>query len=293
MLSGLSHAAENKAQAVPRVFFRGDLRASGAKRPISFPPQTSPMARARNGDDNDDDTAVRHSPLDGHLPLVFAASAPPPPPPMKEHQLQPASSTKEPKQPTEPPMDTQPAAPFTKAKKKGLLLPFKTAKSSRGTTAGGEESASAAYLTIGRPASAPAELPSPQGEDEACPRGGDGHCLSSPDLPVTPPSGDTSGDSDSRIMSTLERAKKKFSRKHMLMYGKAKNLPSPDDTTTATTTTGTTTITREKEASSPSTDVETSEANFPIPSPVCLPHLVCISARPFFKVDDASRSEWY
>ncbi|XP_059915711.1 uncharacterized protein si:ch211-188c16.1 isoform X3 [Gadus macrocephalus] len=276
VLTELHSAVENGTQVVPRVIFRSELRASGGMRPISFPPQTSLRTRTRNGDDNmAPPTAARHSVLEGHLPLVL----PPPPPPMKEHQLHPVASTKEPKQLMEPPLETLPS---TRTKRKGLLLPFKASKSSKGPTAG-EECAPAASLTNSRPASVPGELPSLQGQDEApCPRGADGQ-LPSPD--VTPPSRDTSGDSDSRIMSTLERAKRKFSRKHMLLSCKASSLPSTDEVTPATTT-GRATL--GKTASMLSKAVATSEANFPVPSPVFLPDLACVSARPFFKVGTTS-----
>lgn len=221
----------------PPVLFRSELRVSSGKRPISFPPQPT-----RCGHDDDDDDHRHHAATQKHLGLSLPLVLPPPPPrppPMKGHPLHPAASTaKEHSQPMAPPVDT--ALPSTtttiiKARKKGLLLPF------RG--------------------------------------GGDGQ-LSSPDVPVSPPSGDTtSGDSDSRLMSTLERAKKKLSRKHMLLYGKVKSLPSPDDTPSITT--------RVKAPYMKSKGGV--EANFPFPPPVCLPHLACISARPFFKVDITSR----
>ncbi|KAG7258022.1 hypothetical protein CRUP_024639 [Coryphaenoides rupestris] len=291
--------------------FRGDLRASGGKRPVSFPRQTTALTGARYGDDDDDDdddhgiAAAKQKHAGGSLPLdgpikfkalrakfqeeaALAQATNSRPTIARSRDTSPrrraataapsslrgdlrASGGKRPnlKQPTAPPVDTAlPSSTLpsttttttTKARKKCLLLPFRTSKSSKGSsTAGAEESA---YLSIGRPgarAPAPGEL-----RDEGCPGGGDGH-LSSPDVPVpiTPPSGDTtSGDSDSRLMSTLERAKKKLTRKHMLLYGKVKSLPSPDDTTTTTTT-------REKPAYLKSKGgAETGvEANFPVPAP--------------------------
>ena len=197
---------------------------------------------------------------------------------MKEHQLHPAASTQEPKQLTEPPLES---VPSTRTMRKGLLLPFKASKPPKGPTAD-EDSAHAASPTH----SPPGELPLLQGQDGAPgPPGGDG-ALPSPD--VTPPSRDTSGDSDSRILSTLERAKRKFTRKHMLLSCKAGCLPPPDEVPAAA---GQTASSLGKTASSLGKAVETSLADFPVPSPVCLPNLACVSARPFFRAGPAWRSE--
>ncbi|XP_071347818.1 titin isoform X2 [Trachinotus anak] len=268
VVSSISIAVENKTPVVPRVIFRDGLRASGGKRPISFPPQfqqTSPSSRPANGD-----STTRQSLKERHMPLVLPVL------PVKEQKIE-TPVRMEHKLEPEPGKEV---LPQTKIKKKGLLLPFKSAKASKVSADIGEEPTYADLTT--RPSSAPGELPSVEKQttedgvslqsDQStaeCP-------LSSPDIPITPPSAETSVDSDSRFISTLERAKKKFSRRQMLISTKPKSLRSPDHTS------------RDKTFPSPPKNTASVESDLPMPPPVCLPHLACISARPFFKANSSA-----
>ncbi|XP_067461312.1 FYN-binding protein 1 isoform X1 [Thunnus thynnus] len=269
VVSSINIAAENKTAVVPRVIFRDGLRASGGKRPISFPPQhqqNSPSSQLVNGDNT-----ARQSLKNRHMPLVLPVlpgkEQKTDPPAKKEHKLEP-----------EP---VREVLPQTKIKKKGLLLPFKSSKASKVNTESGEDPTHADLTT--RPSSAPGELPSieKQTTEDGVSLQGDQsttECLlSSPDIPITPPSAETSVDSENRIISTLERAKKKFSRRQMLISTKTKNLHSPDY------------VSREKAFPSPPKNIESVELDLPIPPPVFLPHLACISARPFFKANNSAR----
>ncbi|XP_051249829.1 uncharacterized protein si:ch211-188c16.1 isoform X2 [Dicentrarchus labrax] len=262
-------AVENKTPVVPRVIFREGLRASGGKRPISFPPQpqqTSPSPKLTNGDNT-----TRQSLKDRHMPLVLPVL------PVKEQKTE-LPAKKEHKLEPQPVKEVMPQ---TKIKKKGLLLPFKSAKASK-VSAENREEPSYADLTT-RPSSAPGELPyvEKQSTEDGVSLQGDQSTaefpLSSPDIPVTPPSAETSVDSDNKIISTLERAKKKFSRRQMLISVKPKSLCSPDY------------VSRDKAFPLPPQNIESVEAHLPIPPPVCPPHLTCISARPFFKANTFAR----
>ncbi|KAF3858652.1 hypothetical protein F7725_011853, partial [Dissostichus mawsoni] len=264
LVSSINIAVENKPP-VPRVIFRDGLRASGGKRPISFPPQpqqTSPTSQPTNGE-----ATIRHSIKDRHmalvLPLLHAKEKKTEPQVKKEHKLEPEPEKEVP--------------PRTKIKKKGLLLPFKSTKASKISAENGNEP-TYADLTI-RPSSAPGELPSLERQtiedwlslpsDHSTAE----YPLSSPDIPITPPTAESSVDSENKVMSTLEKAKKKFTRKQMLISVKAKSCYAS----------------REKAFSSPPNNlVEPELPKLPIPSPVYLPHLACLSARPFFKADYTS-----
>lgn len=272
VVSSINIAAENKTAVVPRVIFRDGLRASGGKRPISFPPQhqhNSTSSQVANGDDS------RQSLKNRHMLLVL------PVPHGKEQKTEP-SAKKERKPEPEPAREVLPQA---KIKKKGLLLPFKSSKASKVSTESGEEPTYSDLTT--RPSSAPGELPSieKQTTEDGVLLQGDqstSECpLSSPDIPITPPSAETNADSESKIISTLERAKKKFSRRPMMISAKTKSTHSPDSTS------------REKAFPSPPENTENVEPDQPIPPPVCLPHLACISARPFFKTNNPARSKFY
>ncbi|XP_059199802.1 FYN-binding protein 1 isoform X2 [Centropristis striata] len=267
VVSSINIAVENKTPVVPRVIFREGLRASGGKRPISFPPQpqeTSPSSQLANGDGT-----ARQSLKDRHMPLVLPVlpvkEQKAEPPAKKEHKLE-AEAGKE-------------VPPQTKIKKKGLLLPFKTAKASKVSAESGEEPTYADLTT--RPSSAPAELPSleKQTTEDGVSLQSDQSTaefpLSSPDIPITPTSAETSVDSDNKMFSTLERAKKKFSRKQMLISGKPKSSRSPDY------------VSRDKFFPFPPKKVV--EPEQPIPTPVCLPHLACLSARPFSRANFSAR----
>ncbi|XP_030608418.1 uncharacterized protein LOC115796247 isoform X2 [Archocentrus centrarchus] len=259
VVSSFNTAAENKTPALPRVIFRDTLRMSGGKRPVSLPPQpqrTSPSSQLTNGEGT-----ARHSrymPL--VLPVLPAKDQNAEMPARREHKMEPEPGKE--------------VLPHTKIKRKALLLPFRSVKASRVGAEGGDEST---YDDLtNRPCGLSGELPSLEKQttedgvslqsDQStteCP-------LSSPDVPVTPPSAETTADSDDKIFSTLERAKKKFSCRNILISTKPKRLHSPDNT--------------DKEfTSSPK------NAAPPISPPVCLPHLACISARPFFKASSSLR----
>ncbi|XP_034469494.1 FYN-binding protein 2 isoform X2 [Hippoglossus hippoglossus] len=269
MVSSISIAVESKIPVVPRVFFRDGLQASGGKRPISFSPQprqTSPSSQLTNGE-----STTRQSLKERHMPQVLPAL------PVKEQKLE-APVRKEHKP---DPESRKEVPPQTKIKKKGLLLPFKLVKASKVGAENGEEP-TYADLTM-RPSSAPGELPSMERQTT---EGGvsvqSDHStvewpLSSPDMGITPPSSETSVDSDNRIISTLERAKRKFSRRQMLFSIKPKSLHSPDYAS------------RDKAFPLPPKYVQSFEPDLPIPPPVCLPPLACISARPFFKATNSTR----
>lgn len=266
VVSSINIAVENKAPVVPRVIFRDELRASGGKRPISFPPhpqQTCLSSQLTNGDGT-----TKQSLKDRHMPLVLPVL------PVKEQKTQPPAKKEHKLQPE--------LLPQTKTKKKGLLLPFKTAKASKVSAESGEEPTYADLTT--RPSSAPGELPSVEkqtAEDGVSLQSDHSTAefpLSSPDIPVTPPA-DTSVNSDSKVISTLERAKKKFSCRQMLISAKPKSLRSPDYAS------------RDKAFTLPPKNIV--EPELPIPPPVCLPHLACLSARPFSKAKPSSLSKLY
>ncbi|XP_026169895.1 uncharacterized protein si:ch211-188c16.1 isoform X2 [Mastacembelus armatus] len=260
---------ENKTPVVSQGIFRDGLRSSGGKRPISFPPQlqqTSPSSQLVNGN-----TTTRQSLKERHMPLVLPVLS------VKEQKTEPSVRKDHKLEPD----GGKEVLPQTKIKKKGLLLPFKSTKTSKVNAENGEDPMYADFTT--RPSSAPGELPcvekqttedrvslqSDQSTAE-CP-------LSSPDILVTPPSTQANVDSDNRLISTLERAKKKFSCRQMLISTKPKSLHSPDYTL------------RDKMFPSPPKNTEGVEPDLRIPPPVCLPHLACISARPFFKANNPVR----
>lgn len=273
MISSISTASENKTTVVPRVIFRDGLRASGGKRPISFPPQPqqnsfSPQFAIGEG-------AATLALKDRHLPRVLPSL------PVKEKKT--ALPVKnEHKQAPDP---VKEVLPQTKIKKKGLLLPFKSSKASKVSTESAEEPTYAELTN--RPYSAPGEMPSVENmtpEDGVSFKGDQPTThfpLSSTDIPISPPPVETSFDCDNRIISTLEKARKKFSKRQMLISTKPKGLRSPDYTS------------REKAFPSPPKTIESPEPDLPIPPPVCLLPLACMSARPFFKANNTSHSKLY
>ncbi|TKS80191.1 FYN-binding protein [Collichthys lucidus] len=265
VVSSINISVENRTPVVPRVIFRDGLRASGGKRPISFPPQpqhTSPSSWFANGDDT-----TKQSLKERHMPLVLPVL------PVKDQKTE-LPAKKEHKLDSEQGKEVHPQ---TKIKKKGLLLPFKSAKASKVSAVNGEEPTYADLTT--RPSSAPGELPSveTQTADDGVSLQSDQSTaefpLSSPDIPITPPS----TESDNKIISTLERAKKKFSRKQMLISAKPKSLRSPDY------------VSKDKVFRSSPKNTTSVEPELPAPPLVCLPHLACISARPFFKANTSAR----
>ncbi|XP_076018459.1 uncharacterized protein LOC143010145 isoform X2 [Genypterus blacodes] len=263
VVSGVNVAAENKTPG-PGVITRDGLRASGGRRPHSFPPQPrqiSPSSHLGNGG-----SAARQALKDLHLPLVL------PGPPVKPRKTE-LPANKEHKPESEPPKEV---LSQIKMKKKGLLLPFKSSKVSK-VSAENRDEPTYADLT-NRPSSAPGELSSLEGRNTEGATSPQSECSpSSPGVMLTPPSADTSGDSENRFVSTLERAKKKFSCRQFLISTKTKSLRSPDCAS--------------PDMPPPSSlkDSGTFECDIPVPPPVCLPHLACISARPFFKANTLSR----
>ncbi|XP_078120503.1 uncharacterized protein LOC144526747 [Sander vitreus] len=265
VVSSINIAGENKTPAVPRVIFRDGLRAPGGKRPVSFPTQpqqTCPSSQLANGDGT-----TRQSLKERHMPLVLPIL------PVKERKTEPLAKNAHNLEPGKE------VLPQTKIKKKGLLLPFKSAKASKVKAENGEEPTYADLTT--RPSSAPGALPSVEKqttEDGASLQSDQSTAelpLSSPDIPTTPPSAETSVDSDNKIISTLERARKKFSRRQMLFSAKPKNLQSPDY------------VSRDKAFPLPPKNIV--EPELPIPPPVFLPHMAYLSARPFFKAHHSAR----
>ncbi|XP_068427159.1 FYN-binding protein 2 isoform X1 [Clinocottus analis] len=267
VVSGINIAVENETPVVPRVFFSDGLRASGGKRPISFPPQpqqTAPPSQPANGY-----STTRQSLKDRRMPLVLPVF------PVKEKKTSPPAN-KEHKLDPEPGKEV---LPHTKIKKKGLLLPFKSAKASKGSAENGEEPMYADLTT--RPSSAPGVLLSVEKqttEDGLLLQGDQSTAevsLQSHNIPSTPPLDETSVDSNNKFISTLERAKKKFSRRQMLMSAKPKGSRSPDY------------VSRDKGFPLPHKNLV--EPMLPKPSAVCLPHMACLSARPFCKVNHYAR----
>lgn len=270
VFSSIYNSVENKTPVIPGVLFRDGLRASGGKRPISFPPQpqrTSPPSKLPNGD-----TTTRQSLKERHMPLVLpvlSIKEPKADLPVKREQKLEAEQGKE-------------VLPQSKIKKKGLLLPFRSSKVAKVNTENGEDSTYAELTT--RPSSAPGELPSVEKltteegssiqSDQSTPE-----CPPlSPDITTSPHPSQTNADSENRIISSLERAKKKFSCRQMLISTKPKNLLSPDHTS------------RDKTFCSPPKNNESVERDLHLPTPICLPHLACISARPFSKANNSGRS---
>lgn len=259
VVNSLHIAVENKT--VPRVFFRDALRTSGGKRPISFPPQTqkSPPHNIPNGD-----VPSRQSLKDRHMALVFPILPKEPKPDQ--------TSKKEAKLEVE---QLKECLLQTKTKKKGLLLPFKSSKMAKASSENGEEPTYADLTS--RPSSAPGELPSIEkhiSDDRASLQGSEktSECtLSSPDIAITPPSTETHGDSENRVFSTLEKAKKKFSRRQVVLSTKPKST-SPDRASK-----GKPQVSPQKSTLSIAPDPPT------VPPPINFPNLAYISARPFFK----------
>ncbi|XP_045906876.1 uncharacterized protein si:ch211-188c16.1 isoform X2 [Micropterus dolomieu] len=265
VVSGVNTAVENKAPVCPRLIFRDGLRTSGGKRPISFPPhpqQTSPSSQLANRD-----STTRQPYEEQHMPLVLPVlpkEQKTKQPIKKEHKLESEQGKEVP--------------PLSKIKKKGLLLPFKSAKASKVSAENGEEPTYADLTT--RPSSAPSELPSVEKQttedwvslpsDQSSVE----FYLSSPDIPINSPSAERSFDSDNKIVSTLERAKKTFSRRQMLI--KPKSLCSADY------------VSKDKAYPSPPKNIESVKHELPIPPPLSFPHLACISARPFFKANNSA-----
>lgn len=263
VVSSINMAVEHGTPVVPRVVFRDGLQTSGGRRPISFPPkvqQTPPSFHCGNGD-----TTTRQSLRERHMPLVLPFI------PVKEHKSE-LPATRELKLEEELGRE---AALQSKIKKKGLLLPFKAPKAPKISGENGEEPP---YSDLAiRPSSAPGELPSVGRQPVEEPLYGQREAptaqllLSSPDIPDTPSPADTGVESDNRILSTLEKAKKKLSCRQMLIS--AKSLCSP-------------------ESLFPSPPPK-AEVQLPVLSPVCLPNLSCLSARPFFKTNNSAQSKFY
>uniref|UniRef100_A0A4W5KVS9 Si:ch211-188c16.1 n=1 Tax=Hucho hucho TaxID=62062 RepID=A0A4W5KVS9_9TELE len=236
LMSSIHSAVENKP-VIPRVIFRDGTRVSGSKWPVSFPalvlqaiPPTPPHQNSLHNGGRDCTATAKKSFKDRHLPLVLPGL------PLKEQKND------------LPPHKEVPLP--TKCKKKGLLLhhPFKSTKVSK---VGGEPAEEPAYagLTTNRHSGAPVEglvMDRNKAEDRLplqvehssteCP-------TSSPDITITTPSEGPGEDSSSMVsatqfFSTLEKGKKRFSPKHLLVYARPKSLrsngvhlPDPSSTT--------------------------------------------------------------
>ncbi|XP_041848164.1 uncharacterized protein si:ch211-188c16.1 isoform X2 [Melanotaenia boesemani] len=266
VVSGINIVVDNKTPVVPRVLFRDGLRASGGKRPISFPhqpQQTSPPSEFANGDNT-----TRHFLKDRHMPLVLPAL------PVKDQKMEPPAE-KEHKLESEPGKE---AFPQTRMKKKGLLLPFKSVKPSKVSGENGDEPTYADLTN--RPCSAPSELPSvgKKSADDCVSLKSDQsateYSLSSPN--VTPPFTESHADSDNSNLGSLEKAKRKFSQRQISISAKPQCVRSPNYTC------------RDEAFPLPPKNPDSICVNTPVHPPVCLPHLACISARPFFKASNSA-----
>ncbi|XP_043990708.1 uncharacterized protein si:ch211-188c16.1 isoform X1 [Gambusia affinis] len=265
--SCIATAVEDHTPEIPRVFFRDGARSPGGKPPISFPPhskQTSPSSQLANGDGS-----AKHSLRD--WPLVL------PVPPVKDHKVDPPTG-KEQKLEAE---TRKEGFSHTKIKKKGLLLPFRSVKASKTFADNGEE------LTCGdlpnRPGNAPSDFSSmdKQGSEERPSLQSDQptseHPVSSPEFVVFPPSPETCPDSDNKILSTLEKAKKKLSRRQIAISPKTKGLRSLDYSCI------------EKTFRLSPKNPDRLGSDVLVPPSSSLPHLACISARPFCKANNSAR----
>ncbi|KAK5622467.1 hypothetical protein CRENBAI_003129 [Crenichthys baileyi] len=266
VVSSIATAVENHMPEIPRVLFRDGLRSSGGKQPISFPShpkQTSSSSQLANGDGS-----AKQSLKERRMPFVLPTL------PVKDPKMD-ASAGKEHKLESDRGKEV---FPHSKMKKKGLLLPFKSVKASKNSADTGEE-LTCDDLT-NRPYSAPSEFcpMEKQGtEEQASPQSNQSiseYLVSSPEFTVTPPQ-ETFSDSDNRLLTTLEKAKKKLSRRQIIVPAKPKGLCSPDYSCR-----GKTFPLSPKNPDSLGPDVL-------VPPPVCLPHLACISARPFFKANNS------
>ncbi|XP_077414135.1 uncharacterized protein LOC144043911 isoform X2 [Vanacampus margaritifer] len=265
VVSSINIDTENKTTITSRVIFRDELRASGGKRSTSKSPQISPSSQPSSGD-----STKRQSFKERCMPRVLPGLC------SKEQKIDRFSKKEFVFFQQE--QETAKEVPQIKPKKTNLLLALKSSRVSKFSTDSEEEPTYAELTT--RPSSAPSELPSVEkqtledGDQLTTER-----CLSSPDVSVTPPLGEMSVDSDNHIISTLERAKKKFSRRHILISSKFKSLRSPDYAS------GETTFLLPP-------NMENMEPDLPPlpPPPVGLPHLACISARPFSKANSARKS---
>ncbi|XP_051943580.1 FYN-binding protein 1 isoform X2 [Hippocampus zosterae] len=271
VVSSINIATENKTTVVPRVIFRNELRASGGKRSTSSPaqpPQLSPSSQPINGDGRTKKQTFKERHMPQVLPVLCS----------KEHRFDPLIKKESPQE-----QELVKEVPQIKPKKNNLLLALKSSRVSKFSSESEEEPTYAELTT--RPASAPGELPSveKQTSEDGVSLQGDQlpatRRLSSPDVSVSPPLLETSVDSDNRIISTLERAKRKFSCRHILISSKSKSLRSPDFASS------------ERPFLSSPRNVENTEPDLPPlpPPPVGLPHLACISARPFSKVNNSAR----
>ncbi|XP_038134844.1 uncharacterized protein si:ch211-188c16.1 [Cyprinodon tularosa] len=264
MVSGTAMAVENQTPEVPRVLFRDGHWSSGGRRPIPFPPHprpTSPSSQLANGENSS-----KHSFKDRHMPPMLPVLT------VKDHKVDPPAG-KEHKLESE---TERGVFPHAKIKKKGLLLPFKSAKASKHSADNGDDPT---YDDLSyRPGSATSELctkekriTEEQGSLQSDPSD------YSPESAVTSPPPATYPDSENRILSTLEKAKKKLSRRQIMIPSKPKSLPSPDYSCR-----GKTFPLSPRNPDGVGSDVL-------LAPPVCLPHFACISARPFFKANNSAR----
>ncbi|XP_068195996.1 LOW QUALITY PROTEIN: FYN-binding protein 1 [Antennarius striatus] len=221
---------EVRATVGTRLLLRDGLRASGGKRPVTYPPQ--PQPRSPVSQPAEGDGAPKLSLRERHMPLVL------PVPPVRELRTEPPAR-KEHKPEPEAGKDVKPQ---TKAKKKALL-PFPSVKPPKVSVDSKKEPV---YINV-LPSDAKKEpvyinvLPSDAGdtpamkktvsEDRFSPPGDQPTAEvgpTSPDVPGSPLSPDSSFENNSKFSTTLEKARKKFSCKQMLISAKPRSARSPE-----------------------------------------------------------------
>lgn len=244
-VSGTNSAGESNSPVVPRVFIRDALQLSGGKRWISLPPQRTPPSSQPANGHG----AARQSLRDRNMPLVLPVLPSIDSPTEREHNLD---------------QELKELSPQNTFKKNAVLFPFKSVKA---TKAGAETWEGSTYSDLtDRPSSAPGELPSvekPENKIWLRREQAVSPSLSSPEILVCPPPPHVDPNNSNLCMA--EKAKN-FSLRQMFISAKIKTFPSPDN-----------------RFLSPPENPDGLGTN--VPSPVFRPHLACISARPFSKVN--------
>lgn len=198
-----SSAVEEKSPVIPPFNLRDDQKMLSGKRPIAVPSCFFPPEVSSTGSG-----VPRRSLKDRHMPLVLPVSS--------------SSSSNNPKQETT--VSSKLVTSPIKCKKKAMPTPFKPAKFSK------------SIKEILENAEHP-ESSKPQSERYTVENGfgyrtggsNPGSSCPSPELPSTPsPTAEepSNGGSIPHVLSTLERAKKKFSPKNLLVYTRPKSFYS-------------------------------------------------------------------
>uniref|UniRef100_A0AAY5KMG6 Helically-extended SH3 domain-containing protein n=1 Tax=Esox lucius TaxID=8010 RepID=A0AAY5KMG6_ESOLU len=307
LISPVHKAVENSTMSVvPRVIFRDGTRSSRGKQPIPFsalmlqatppnppsptPPPLPPHQNGhqevhQNGHHNGGEQNSHHNGGEYYTAtavqsfkgcyIPFRLTCPP----MKEQKK-------------ELPIHKE-VPPQMKCKKKSLLLQhaFKSTKVSKAAGESTEEPTNVC-LTNDRDLGGPGKLllmnrhktedgPSLQAEHSST----EG-LSSSPEILITPPLDErgeesTSMASTTQFFSTLEKAKKRFSPKNLLVYARPRSLCSDGvhhlpDHNSSTDKGAFRSIDQENHAP---------DHNIPASLPTCPPHLAVVSAQPFFKMN--------